>query len=601
MTTTADAGAPARSGNAQTVHELFERRVALTPDATALSRGAERIGYAELNARANRLAHLLRERGVAPGSNVAVCAERSPEVIVALLAVLKAGGAYVALDPKQPYERHRTLLADSGATVLLTQEHLLAGWDGLPEPVGHPVLLDRPDPSLADRPATDPGLPGDPERPAYIAYTSGSTGTPKGVVVPHRAVLRLVTEPNFLTIGPEDAVLQFAPVAFDASTLEIWAPLLNGARLAVVPPGEPGLDQLAETAENEGVTIMWLTAGLFHQMVDGPLHRLSGVRQLVAGGDVLSVTHVNKALAMLPGIRVVNGYGPTENTTFTCCHVMTEPVESDTVPIGVPVTGTRIQVLDEQGRPVTGEEPGELYAGGDGVALGYLGRPEQTAERFVPDPTAPGRLLYRTGDLVRRRADGVVEFLGRADHQVKIRGFRVEPGEIEAALLARPEITDAAVVAQEHTRTGRRLVAFYVADHGLSVPELRRGLARTLPPYLVPAAFVRLMAMPLTLNGKVDRAELRKDVNRDRPDLGSDYRAPEGEVAEALALMWGDLMEIDGIGADDDFFELGGHSLMATQITADIATLWGVEVPPRAFYENPTVAELAQVVEELKR
>ncbi|MBB5123150.1 thioester reductase [Streptomyces eurocidicus] len=595
MTTTADAGAPARSGNAQSVHELFERRVALTPDATALSRGAERVGYAELNARANRLAHLLRERGVAPGSNVAVCAERSPEVIVALLAVLKAGGAYVALDPKQPYERHRTILTDAGATVLLTQERLLAG---LAE---NPVLLDRPDATLAERPATDLGLPGDPERPAYIAYTSGSTGTPKGVVVPHRAVLRLVTEPNFLTVGPEDAVLQFAPVAFDASTLEIWAPLLNGARLAVFPAHDPGLDQLAETVENEGVTVMWLTAGLFHQMVDGPLHRLSGVRQLLAGGDVLSVAHVNKALAMLPGIRVINGYGPTENTTFTCCHVMTEPLDTDTVPIGVPVTGTRIHILDEQGRPVTGEEPGELHAGGDGVALGYLGRPEQTAERFRPDPDAPGRLLYRTGDLVRRRADGVVEFLGRADNQVKIRGFRIEPGEIEAALLARPEITDAAVVAQEHERMGRRLVAFYVADHGLSVPELRRGLAGTLPPYMVPAAFVRLMALPLTLNGKVDRAELRKDVNRDRPDLGSDYRAPEGEVERALALMWGDLMEIDGIGADDDFFELGGHSLMATQITADIATLWDAEVPPRAFYENPTVAELAQVVEELKR
>ncbi|MBT2385846.1 non-ribosomal peptide synthetase [Streptomyces sp. ISL-11] len=598
MTTTADAGAPARSGNAQSVHELFERRVALTPDATAVSHGAERIGYAELNARANRLAHLLRERGVGRGSNVAVCAERSPEVIVALLAVLKAGGAYVALDPKQPHERHRTLLTDAGATVLLTQERLLAGLDGLAE---HLVLLDRPDPALAALPATDPALPGDPESPAYIAYTSGSTGTPKGVVVPHRAVLRLVTEPNFLTVGPEDAVLQFAPVAFDASTLEIWAPLLNGARLAVCPSQEPSLDQLAETVENEGVTILWLTAGLFHQMVDGPLHRLSGVRQLLAGGDVLSVAHVNKALAMLPGVRIINGYGPTENTTFTCCHVMTEQLDSDTVPIGVPVTGTTVHILDDQGQPVTGEEPGELHAGGDGVALGYLGRPEQTAERFLPDPSAPGGLLYRTGDLVRRRADGTLEFLGRVDNQVKIRGFRIEPGEIEAALLARPEITDAAVVTQEHDRMGRRLVAFYVADHGMSVPELRRGLAGTLPPYMVPAAFVRLMALPLTLNGKVDRAELRKEINRDRPDLGSDYRAPEGEVEEALALMWGDLMEIDEIGADDDFFELGGHSLMATQITSDIATLWDVEVPPRAFYENPTVAELAQVIEGLKR
>ncbi|MGP3983829.1 amino acid adenylation domain-containing protein [Streptomyces sp. KR80] len=600
MTTTADICEPVRSGTAHSVHEHFERHAALVPEATAVSCGTERISYAELNAQANRLARLLRDRGVGRGDNVGICAERSLEVIVALLAVLKAGGGYVALDPRQPRERHRTLLTDAGITVLLTQERLLGGLDGLAEET---VVLDRLGAAGLDRySGTDLGLPADPDSPAYVAYTSGSTGSPKGVVVPHRAVLRLVIEPNFLTVGPDDAVLQFAPLAFDASTLEIWAPLLNGGRLVVFPPYEPTLDQLAETVEQEEVTILWLTAGLFHQMVEGPIHRLSGVRQLLAGGDVLSVAHVNKALAALPGSRIVNGYGPTENTTFTCCHVMTEPVESETVPIGVPITGTQVYVLDEELRPVSGGEAGELYAGGEGVALGYLGRPAQTAERFVPDPFGPrpGGRLYRTGDLVRRRPDGTVEFLGRADNQVKIRGFRIEPGEVEAALLARPEIGDAAVVAQQHERSGRRLVAFYVCDQGISVPELRRSLGTTLPPYMVPASFVRVTALPLTPNGKVDRTALGRLVTRERPDVGTDYRAPQGEVAEALAAIWGDLMEIDDVGVDDDFFELGGHSLMATRITAEIAALWDVEIRPRDFYENPTVSELAEAVERLR-
>ncbi len=578
------------------VHEVFEHRAALTPDAIAVNCGPDRYTYSELNVRANRLARHLRENGVGQGEKVGVRVERSLEMVVGLLGVLKAGGCYVAPDLRQPRERLRTIFADAGIKVVLTQAHLLPE---LEEPAVRPVILDRAGDGLD---GTDLGLPGDPESPAYVAYTSGSTGVPKGVVVPHRAVLRLVVDPGFVTIGADDAVLQLAPISFDASTLEVWAPLLNGARLAVFPPYDPTLDQLAETVENERITMLWLTAGLFHQIVEGPIARLSGVRHLLAGGDVLSVAHVNKALAALPGTRIVNGYGPTENTTFTCCHVMTRPVESATVPIGEPVGGTRVHVLDESLRPVPYGQVGELYAGGEGMALGYLGRPAQTAERFVADPfgVRPGDRLYRTGDLVRRRPDGVVEFVGRADNQVKIRGFRIEPGEIEAAMLARPKIIDAAVIAERHGRDGHRLVACYVSEADISVPELRRRLASTLPSYMIPASFVRVEALPLNANGKVDREALRRDVEvgRERPDVGIDYRAPQGPVEEALAGIWRDLLEIDEVGADDHFFELGGHSLLAIEIIGEIAGTWGVPIELRTFYENATVADLAKVIGE---
>ncbi|MFF9527211.1 amino acid adenylation domain-containing protein [Streptomyces achromogenes] len=580
----------------ESVHAAFERQASRTPDTVAISLGDERLTYRQLNERANRLARHLRDRGAGIETPVGVCLERSTETAVALLAVLKAGGHYVALDPRQPRARHELLVAEAGLELLIAHGPTLEGVTGLADVQDLGAL----DEVLAGQPAEDLGLPVGPEHAAYIAYTSGSTGAPKGAVVPHRAVLRLVLDSDYLTVAPDDVFLMAAPLAFDASTLEIWAPLLNGARLAVLPPGDLSLETLADTVDAEGVSVLWLTAGLFHQMAEGPVDRLTGLRVLLAGGDVLSPRHVDRVLATLPGITVVNGYGPTENTTFTCCHPMTAPVGDGPVPIGRAINGTEVHVLDEALRPVPDGEIGELYAGGAGVARGYAGRPALTADRFVPDPFSgrPGARLYRTGDLVRRRPDGALDFLGRADRQVKVRGFRIEPGEVENALLDQPGVRDAGVVVHSHPETGKRLVAFVAGDEDVRPGALREALARTLPSHLVPSAIARLQALPLTANGKVDRAALESREIRERPDVDADYRPPATGLERELAALWGELMGLDEIGADDDFFELGGHSLQATVLVRRIEERYGTPVRPRDLYLNPTVAELAEFVAE---
>ncbi|MFE2752887.1 amino acid adenylation domain-containing protein [Actinosynnema sp. NPDC059335] len=554
----------------RTIPALFARQVAAVPRRTAVSGSGQRLSYAELDEASARLAHALGGRGVRRGHVVAVHLARSPLLAVALLGILRAGACYLALDPNDPPERRAAVLADAGASVVLTEDDVLV--DG---PRGRDVEVGA-------------------EDLAYIAYTSGSTGTPKGVCVPHRAVARLVHEPDFATFTADDVVLQHAPIAFDASTLEVWGALLNGARLAVAPPGDLSPAEVAEVVRAEGVTVAWLTAGLFHQVVDTAPADLKGVRQLIAGGDVLSPSHVDKAVALLPDTVLVNGYGPTENTTFTCCHPVRGRLTTATVPIGTPIRGGAVHLLDADLRPVPDGEVGELYAAGEGLAHGYLDRPGLTAERFLPDPATPGGRMYRTGDLARRLPDGSYEFVGRADAQVKLRGFRVEPGEVEAALTAHPDVADAAVVAQPDRSGGKRLAAFYTTEGLVSVAELRRTLAAALPRHMVPATFSRLPALPLTPNGKVDRAALAATPVRARPDLDTDYRAPDGELEQWLARLWADVLEVDEVGVDDDFFELGGHSLLATVITTEIANERGTFVRARTFYENPTIAELAE-------
>ncbi|HYG65509.1 MAG TPA: amino acid adenylation domain-containing protein, partial [Thermoanaerobaculia bacterium] len=462
------------------------------------------------------------------------------------------------------------------------------------------------DEAWAVHPATNPGREGlGAGNLAHVLFTSGSTGRPKGVAVSHRNVVRLVRESRFADLGPDQVFLQFAPLAFDASTLEIWGSLINGGRLALFPPGPASVEELAGVVAEQGVTTLWLTAGLFHRMVEARPAGLESLRQLLAGGDVLSPAHVRQALEMLPGCTLINGYGPTENTTFTCCHAMTDPgaVEAP-VPIGRPISNTRVYVLDGHLLPVPPGTYGELYAAGDGVARGYVRRPELTAERFLPDPFAasPGGRLYRTGDLARFRADGTVEFLGRNDQQVKIRGFRIEPGEVEAVLAEHPAVSAAAVVVRRDGQAGgeARLAAYFIPREPVEAGELVRHLERRLPSYMVPADFVSLAALPLTANGKVDRRAL-PEPPRPVSSTVTNRRWPRDPQEVLLAALFAEVLRLDRVGIDDDFFALGGHSLLATQLVSRVRQSLGVELPLRALFEEPTVADLAAVIARTAR
>ncbi|MFJ6730596.1 amino acid adenylation domain-containing protein, partial [Streptomyces sp. NPDC091281] len=611
MLTAAEAELTVRAWNDTARHlpevslpELFAARSAAHPDAVALVYGDEEVTYGELGERANRLAHHLVSLGVGPGTFVGLCLERGTHAITALLAVLKAGAAYVPLDPSYPADRLTYMIGDAGVELLVTEERTRKR---LLSCSTRSVDLDRDAPTVAARPATAPAADPGPDDIAYVMYTSGSTGTPKGVLTPHRAVVRLVHEVAYTDVGPGDTVAQFASLSFDASTFEVWTALLRGARLAVHPQGLPTTVELGRFLKERDVTHLWLTAGLFHQVADDDIDAFAGLRQLVAGGDRLSPEHCARVLDAHPALRLTNGYGPTEATTFTTMHDVRGSVDggapgAGSVPLGSPLHNTRVYVLTEELAPAPIGVPGELYIAGDGLAHGYLGRPGLSAERFVADPLgAPGTRMYRSGDLVAWRADGTLEFLGRADGQVKIRGFRVETGEVEAALMTHPAVGDAAVVPHTDPASGRTaLVGHVVPAGGTRVPsaaELRAHLASSLPDHMIPAVFTTLEALPLTANGKVDRRAL--PAPEQRLVTGTEYEAPATPTAELIAEAWRELLGTERVGVHDNFFELGGDSLLALRAVSRINALFGTDLSPRALFERPTVAETAAGVEEL--
>ncbi|HEX3526368.1 MAG TPA: amino acid adenylation domain-containing protein [Thermoanaerobaculia bacterium] len=584
--------------------ELFVLQAVRAPQAVALVACEEEMTYGELVRRAWAVARRLRALGAGPDVPVALCLERSPELVVGMLGIVLAGAAYVPLDLAYPVERLAWMLEDSGARIVVTRgvgvTSLSAALGRLLEAGGLRIVdLDQTAEAAEDLPGPVEIAPISPDNLAYVVFTSGSTGRPKGVAATHRGVTRLVVDPGYVDLGPAETLLQLAPVSFDASTFEIWGALLNGGRLALPPPGPVALRELGELLRRHEVTTLFLTTGLFHQMIDEEPAGLAGLGQLLFGGDVASTPRVRRALDLLPGVRLIHAYGPTEATTFaTCATVSRDDATRARLSIGRPVPRTSAQILDAGLEPVPPGIPGELWLGGDGLARGYLGRPELTAERFVPSPFPPageggGERLYRTGDLARWLPDGGVDLLGRIDRQVKIRGFRVEPAEVEAALERHPGIA-AAVVQPRGEGGDRRLVAWIVPAGDLPADaDLLVWCRERLPPFLVPAAFVRLAALPLDPNGKVDRGALPEP---ERSRRAEDFVAPRTPVESKVAAVWTEVLGLDRIGAEDDFFLLGGHSLLATQIVSRLSRDFGVEIGLRAFFAEPTVAGVATAV-----
>jgi len=516
-------------------------------------------------------------------------------MIVGLLAILKSGGAYLPLDPSYPQERLAFMIKQAGARIILTQSHL---HDALPASDATIISLDG-DAELTSENDQNLSNTTAPKNLAYVIYTSGSTGEPKGACVTHRNVVRLVKEANYARFGSDEVFLQFAPLTFDAATFEIWGALLNGAQLVVPPPGIESLDNLGENIQRYGVTTLWLTAGLFHQMVDHELEQLAGVQQLIAGGDVLSVAHVESVTRMLPGCRVINGYGPTENTTFTCCGTVKAGSLERSVPIGKPVSNTQVYILSGAMQPVPVGVAGELFIGGDGLARGYLNDARTTAERFVPNPfsSVPGARLYRTGDQVKYRSDGSIEFLGRLDQQVKIRGYRIEPGEIEVALSQHPAVEDCVVKTQASKTGDKRLAAFVVPAAGetLRPDELKQFLNQKLPEYMVPSFVAVVDHLPLTENGKIDRDALPKIEDLSSNENG--FVPPRNELERKLAGAWMKVLGLEQVGVHDNFFDLGGHSLLAVKLINEIHSEVGLKIPLMTLFQTTTIAGLANLLE----
>ncbi|MFF7238820.1 amino acid adenylation domain-containing protein [Streptomyces collinus] len=594
------------------LHELVAEQAARHGTRPAVVDGTTEWSYAELDVRANRLAHRLRSLGAGPETAVAVALPRGADLVAAQLAVLKAGAAYVPLDADQPAERSRHVLAETGARLVLTTAgHMRADEldcrvvdvkraldDTAPAPAPDDATAPRtaPAPGTAPGTVTGPDTAPDvtvhPDQLAFVVHTSGSTGTPKGIGLTHRGLLRTVHEGGYLPLGPDDRVAFAANPVFDAATFEVWAPLVAGATIVVTPPDTAlSPDGLADHLAHHRVTVLFLTTALFNQVVRQRPDALSGLRAVLFGGEAADPGAVDALLADPPG-RLLHMYGPAESTTFATWHPVTEPAGGRPVPIGLPLHHTTAHVVDERLRPVPVGVVGELLLGGAGLARGYLGRPGLTAERFVPDPFGPpGGRLYRTGDLVRWTAQGHLEFVGRADGQVKVRGFRVEPGEIETVVRRHPAVRDAVVLARPDRSGALSLVAYVVAD-GVAPGELRDFLGDRLPGYLVPAAVVTLGALPLTPNGKVDRAALPEPSYPANPGGGR----PLNELEWRLADVWSQVLGVPEPGRDDDFFALGGHSLLAIKAVAAIAERTGRQVTFRDLFRTRTIAALARLL-----
>ncbi|MFD7611484.1 amino acid adenylation domain-containing protein [Streptomyces sp. NPDC059828] len=573
------------------VHTLFEDRAARDPHALALVSGEDRLDYGALNERANRLAHHLGGLGIGRGDTVAVLVERGPDLVVALLAALKAGAAYTLLDPDFPAGRLAGAVADSGAALLVTQRDASP-----PFPVARHLDLDAAAAAVAACPGHDPGSAVTGTDLACVMFTSGSTGRPKGVAVPHRALTGTYLGQDYARFGPDEVWLQCSPVSWDAFALELYGALAFGGVCVLQPGQRPDPGAVAELTRRHGVTQLQLSASLFNFLLEEFPETYDDLRVAFTAGERASVTHVGKALEQWPDLVVANGYGPVESLGLTTCHRATrEDAAGASIPIGHPLHGKAIHVLDARLRPVPDGITGELYAAGGGLALGYVGRPGLTAERFVASPFgAPGERLYRTGDLGHRTAEGVLEITGRIDDQVKLRGFRVEPGEIEDALTRHPFVREAVVTVHEPAPGDRRLAAYVTVAAGAPVPgpdALLDHLAGLLPEHMVPVTYDVLDTLPLNANGKADRRALPAPVGRPEAAPADPLTPDQRLVAEAVRTV---LKLAEDLGPDADFFRIGGDSLAAVRVAMRLSQQTGTRVPPQAVFRGRTVSAIAE-------
>ncbi len=559
---------------AATVHQLFGEQASAHPDAPAVTDQHETVSYAELDRRSDQLASRLRAAGVRAGDPVGLLVRRSSAIVVATLGILKAGGCYLPIDPGYPADRIEFQLSDSGATTLVSD---------LAVDFGLPVLaVDGPGdplPAVSDQTADDI---------AYLMYTSGTTGRPKGVLVRHRGVVRLVRNPDYLDFGPDTRILAISSICFDAATFELWGPLLNGGSVHLAD-SDSVLDAGAmnRLLRQRAITTLLLIAPVFNHLVEQDPHVFRPLRELMIGGDALSARHLAAVLDACPDLVLINGYGPTENTTLGSTHRLSR-ADLDRIPIGRPVANSRCYVLDPAGRLCPIGVPGELFLGGDGVARGYLNRPELTAAAFHPDPFQPGGQLFGTGDLARWRPDGVLEFFGRRDRQVKVRGFRIELGEIEHALRSHPAVADAVVLARPRG-ADRYLVGYHVADRPVPAAELRAHLRGLLPEHMLPAAFVQLAAMPLNTSGKIATDQLPA------PALDPAGDPPDDESTELLRLIRA-VLGNPSVGPDDELPDAGADSFTAAVLADRIATAFGVRLPASTLLRDGPVRRLATLI-----
>lgn len=584
-----------------TIQQEFENQVEQSPDAIAVVFENRRMTFRELDQQSNQLAQLLHREGVQAESLVGVHMERSPEMIVSFLAILKAGAAYVPLDPHQPADRLRQMIEESQPKCVLSRSGIFSAFPSETVPI---LVLDELQASNAqERDAEPPHVDVAANGLAYVMFTSGSTGRPKGVEVTHRGVLRLVKNIDYVNLTDRTHILQLASPAFDASTFEIWGALLNGGQCVLSPEQIPSASELGRLLREFRIDTLWLTATWFNAIVDEDPTVLSTVRQLLIGGEALSVPHVVKALRILKDTSLLNGYGPTEGTTFTCCYRI--PADFDpgvsSVPIGRPIANTSVHILDSHARPTPAGVPGELCIGGDGLARGYLGDPDLTAERFIPNPFTDrsGDRLYRTGDRVRLLPSDDIEYLGRLDRQLKIRGFCIEPGEVEHVLKQHPDVRDVRVVLHESQPGSSALAAYVIPTREvpIAVDSLKAYVSRRLPEYMVPASYVPLQEFPLTPTGKTDFQALRKLPGDAQEDVSRSAK-PCTAIEARMREIWIQLLKSKNIGIDNSFFELGGHSLLAVRLIARIEKTFGCSLPLSVLFDYPTIEALSQVVEE---